>query len=76
MIAVNDFSCVLMSMCREEVVTSRSGEILNFKPMGFLVSILFGSVSILQVQSFELISHVWDFIIKAGGIISFLAELV
>ena len=40
MIAVNDFTCVLQSMCREEVVTSKSGGILNFKPIGFLVSIL------------------------------------
>ena len=29
MIAVNDFYCVLMPMCREEVVTSKSGGILN-----------------------------------------------
>ena len=40
MIAVNDFYCVLMSMYSEEVVTSKSGGILNFKPIGFLVSIL------------------------------------
>ena len=40
MIAVNDFYCVLMSMYREEVVTSKSGGILNFKPIEFLVSIL------------------------------------
>ena len=46
MIVINDFSCVLMSMCKEEVVTSKSGEILNFKPMGFFVSIL-------QVQTFS-----------------------
>ena len=40
MIAVNDLNCVLMSMYREDVVTSKSGGILNFKPLGFLVSIL------------------------------------
>ena len=40
MIAVNGLYCILMSMYREEVVTSKSGEILNFKPIGFLVSIL------------------------------------
>ena len=40
MIAVSGLYCILMSMYREEVVTSKSGGILNFKPMGFLVSIL------------------------------------
>ena len=40
MIAVNGLYCILMSMYREEVVTSKSGEILNFKAMGFLVSFL------------------------------------
>ena len=39
-IAVNDLNCVLMPMYREDVVTSKSGEILNFRPIGFLVSIL------------------------------------
>ena len=39
-IALKRFSRVLMSMCIEEVITSKSGGILNFKPTGFLVSIL------------------------------------
>ena len=40
MIAVNGLYCIHMSMYREEDVTSKSGGILNFKPIGFLVSIL------------------------------------
>ena len=40
MIAVNGVYCILMSMYREEVVISKSGGILNIKPIGFLVSIL------------------------------------
>ena len=40
MIAVNDFYRVLMSMYREKVVTSKTGGILNLKPIAFLVSIL------------------------------------
>ena len=40
LIAVNIFYCVLMSMCREEVVNSKFGGILNFKPIEFLVSVL------------------------------------
>ena len=34
------FVFILMSMCRKEVVTSKFGRILNFRPIGFLVSIL------------------------------------
>ena len=40
MMTVSGLYCILMSMYREEVVTSKFGRILNFKPMGFLVSIL------------------------------------
>ena len=40
MIVVSGLYCILMSMCREDVVTSKFRRILNFKPMGFLVSIL------------------------------------
>ena len=41
MIAVSGLYCILMSMCREDVVTSKFGRILlNFRPIGFLVSIL------------------------------------
>ena len=40
MIAVSGLYCILMSMYREDVVTSKSGETLNFKPIGFLASIL------------------------------------
>ena len=40
MIAVSGLYCILMSMCKEEVVTSKCGRILNFRPIGFLVSIL------------------------------------
>ena len=32
MIALDDYSCFLMSMYREEVVTSKAGRMLNFKP--------------------------------------------
>ena len=54
-------------MCREEVVTSKSGEILNFKPIH-----CFNFTGV----DFELFFHVWDFSIKAGWILSFFAELV
>ena len=40
MIAVDGLYCILMSLYREEVVTSKFGGILNFKPIGVLVSIL------------------------------------
>ena len=40
MIAINGLYCILMLMYRKDVVTSKSGGILNFRPMGFLVSIL------------------------------------
>ena len=40
MITVNALYCILMAMCREETVTLKSGGILNFKPIVFLVSFL------------------------------------
>ena len=69
MITVNDLNCVLMSMYREDVVTSKFGGILNFKPIGFVVSFFTGA-------DFELFSHVWGFSINAGWILSYFAELV
>ena len=53
MIAVNDLNCVLMTVCREEVVTSKSGGILNFKPIGFFF------FSILQVQTLSYSPMSW-----------------
>ena len=40
MMTVSGLYCILMSVYREDVVTSKFGRILNFKPIGFLVSIL------------------------------------
>ena len=44
MIAPSGLYCIIMSMYREDIFTSKSGGILNFKPIGF-------PVSILQVQT-------------------------